>query len=146
MKQHTTAQIHINSKASCTVPLEAPLEIPLEKLIQRNHKVCRLEKLINWKYLDKNLGHLFNSEQAPPSRLILGLLYLQSIDNLSYSEVISIWEESPEWQHFCGQKFLNETFPLHEALLSIWSRVVGEQGRESMTRALGTVQPDVTWH
>jgi len=143
MKQYTL-QTHIKSKVSCSVALDAA--IPLEKLIHRDHKVFRLEKLINWKYLDSELGYLFKDERAPPSRLILGLLYLQSIDDLPYSDVIDIWKKSPEWQHFCGQKFLNEKFPLHDASLSIWSRVVGAQGRESMTRALGKVQQDVTWH
>lgn len=111
----------------------------LENLVRPDDKVCQLKKRVNWSYLDNELGYLFEEEDAPPSQLILGLLYLQSIDNLPYSDVIEIWEKSPEWQYFCGETFLNDTFPLNNALLSIWSRAIGTQGRASMTRALGTV-------
>ncbi|MGB1311931.1 MAG: hypothetical protein ACPG47_12000 [Leucothrix sp.] len=112
----------------------------MEKLVHPEDKVCQLKQRINWSFLDNKLGYLFKTEHAPPSRLIFGLLYLQSIDNLPYSDVISIWKKSPEWQYFCGEEFLTETFPLHDAALSIWSRVVGDQGRELMMQALGTVQ------
>lgn len=120
--------------------------IPLDKLIHPGDKVCQLEKLIDWGSLDNELAYLFKGEHAPSSRLILGLLYLQSIDNLSYAEVMATWKKSPEWQYFCGEEFLSETFPLHDAALSIWSRVVGAQGRESMMRALGTVTSGKTLH
>ena len=142
--KHFAIQTHTNPKVACTIVSETA--IPLEKLIQPDNKVCRLEKLINWQYLETQLGHLFKSDNAPPSRLILGLLYLQSIDNLPYSDVIEIWKKSPEWQYFCGQTFLEDKFPLHDASLSIWSRVVGTQGREVMTRALGVVERNATLH
>ena len=138
MKNYTI-QTQVKSKVSCSA-------IPLKNLIQPDDKICQLEKLVNWQYLDNKLGHLFAGDNAPPSRLILGLLYLQSIDNLPYSEIISIWKKSPEWQHFCGETMLTDTFPLNDASLSIWSRVVGDQGRESMTRALGLVRRSETLH
>lgn len=120
--------------------------IPLENLINPGDRVCQLKKRINWSFLDTQLGYLFESEHAPSSRLIFGLLYLQSIDDLPYSDVISIWVKSPEWQYFCGEEFLNDSFPLHDASLSIWSRVVGTQGREFMTRALGVVKHEGALH
>jgi len=128
-----------NLKASNSVVL-------LENLINPNDKVCLLKKCINWSYLDRELGHLFKDDHAPSAQLILGLLYLQSIDNLPYSDVIAIWKKSPEWQYFCGEEFLSDTFPLHDASLSIWSRVVGTQGRSLMTCALGTVRRSATLH
>ena len=143
MKQYAI-QTQKSPKDSCA--LASGTAIPLKKLIQQDHKVCRLKKLINWSFLDNELGYLFKDKQAPPPRLIIGLLYLQSIDDLPYSDVIDIWQKSPEWQYFCGQEFLNEKLPLHGASLSIWSRVVGSQGRASMTRALGNVQHNVTLH
>lgn len=121
--------------------------IHLENLIHPNDKLCKLKKRINWDYLDAKLGHLFEGDQAPPPRLIFGLLYLQSIDNLPCSDIIAIWEKSPEWQYFCGEEVFKDKFPLHSASLSIWSRVVGTQGRVSMTRALGAVTRNkVTLH
>lgn len=113
--------------------------ILLENLVNPDSQFCKLKRRINWSHLDNELSYLFRGDHTPPSRLILGLLYLQSIDNLPYSEVINRWENSPEWQYFCGEEYLNDSFPLHPASLSIWSRVIGTQGRASMTRALGTV-------
>lgn len=107
----------------------------LENLIDPNNEICRLKKRINWDYLHLELEHLFKPDHTQSFQLIIGLLYLQAIDNLPYSEVILVWEKTAEWQYFCGEKYLNETFPLLTPLSS-WSRIVGEQGRMSMTRAL----------
>jgi len=137
--KHSAVQPPQNPTISCSTIL-------LENLVQPDNKVCQLERLVNWKYLDDELGHLFKGESAPPSRLILGLLYLQSIDNLSYFDVMAKWKQSPEWQYFCGETFLNEAFPLHHASLSIWSRIVGPYGREMMIRALGTAKYHATLH
>ena len=98
------------------------------------NKIIRLSKLINWDYLEKELGYQFKGEKSPPTRLIIGLLYLQSLENLPFSEVISIWKKSPEWQYFCG--YSEKQFSLHETSLSIWSRVIGTSGRIAMTHAL----------
>ena len=126
----------MNQDAVQTLVKNASSPVLLENLIDSDNKICRLKKLIDWRYLDNELGHFFGYEHASSSRLILGLLYLQSIDNLPYSDVISIWKKSPEWQYFCGEAFLSETYPLNNASLAIWSRIIGEQGRLSMTRAL----------
>ncbi len=142
--KHSAIQTHINPKVACKIVSESA--IPLEKLVHPDDKVCKLEKLINWQYLETQLSYLFKGENAPSPRLIFGLLYLQSIDNLPYSDVIAIWKRSPEWQYFCGQRFLDNSFPLHEASLSIWSRVIGEQGRQIMTQALGLVEQNETIH
>ena len=88
----------------------------------------------------------YKSENAPKPRFVLGLLYLQSIENLSFAEVIEKWKKSPEWQLFCGERYLNDTFPLHDAALSIWSRVVGPHGRETMIRALASLNVDKALH
>lgn len=127
MNNHNAVQVSLKKYTSVLL---------LENLIHPDNKVCQLKELIDWSYLDNKLGHLFQHENAPSSRLMFGLLYLQSIGNLSYSEVVSTWRKSPEWQYFCGEKFFSETYPLNSASLSIWSRVVGEKGRISMTYAL----------
>lgn len=143
MKQYSV-QSHIDTtviSASGTTK-----KIPLETVIYPNDKICRLARLVNWTLLDQELGFIFKSENAPSSRLVLGLLYLQSIENLSFADVIAKWKSSPEWQYFCGEKYLSEMFPIHDASLSIWSRVVGTQGRETMVRALGSVNRNKTMH
>lgn len=139
MNQHAV-QTPTNLKISNSV-------VRLDSLINSDDKICLLKKCINWSYLNDELGYLFKEGHAPPIQLIIGLLYLQSIDNLPYSDVIAIWKKSPEWQYFCGEKFLSDTFPLNDASLSIWSRVIGSQGRTAMTRALvGTVRRNATLH
>lgn len=143
MKQNS-----VQTHTSHVVPslLEASNKVYLEKVIYPNDKIVRLAKLVNWAQLDSELGFLFQSEGAPSSRLVLGLLYLQSIENLSFSEVITKWEKAPEWQYFCGGTHLTDAFPLHNASLSIWSRVIGSQGREAMIRALGSLKRDKILH
>ena len=143
MKQNS-----VQTHTSHVVPsvLEVSNTVSLEKVVYPNDKIVRLAKLVNWEQLDSELGFLFQSEGAPSPRLVLGLLYLQSIENLSFSEVITKWEKAPEWKYFCGGTHLVDSFPLHNASLSIWSRVIGSHGREAMIRALGSLKRDKILH
>lgn len=129
----------LESQAEVGTPTSAIL---LENLINPSNEICRLKNQINWDYLHRKLGHLFRPDHTKSFQLILGFLYLQAIDNLSYSEAILVWEKTAEWQYFCGEKYLNKTFPLlTPSSLSLWSRIIGEQGRFSMTCALLSDDP-----
>ncbi|MGB1310581.1 MAG: hypothetical protein ACPG47_05190 [Leucothrix sp.] len=102
-----------------------------------SRKLQRLATHINWSYLESSLGHLFTGHNAPPLRLVIGLLYLQSIDELPYEDVITSFKQSPDWQAFCGMNHEENLSLVNVACLSIWSRVIGASGREAMTKALG---------
>ena len=126
--------------------LDAGKAVPLNKVIYPNDKICRLARLVDWRYLEDELGFLFKAESSPPLRLVLGLLYLQSIENLSFTEVINKWKKTPEWQYFCGQENLTDEFPLHDASLSILSRAVGSHGRGTMINALASLRQSKKLH
>ena len=61
-----------------------------------------IDELIDWELLEQQLGHHFSHKAAPPFRLMIGLLYLKTINDLSYEETVKNWGQSPDWQDFCG--------------------------------------------
>ena len=143
MKQHAV-QSYNNPNVSG--PIASNKSVPLSKVVYPQDRICRLTRLVDWSLLDQEFGFLFKSENAPSSRLIFGLLYLQSIENLSFEEVMTQWVKTPEWQYFCGQEHLTDVFPLHNASLSIWSRVIGAQGRGAMVTALVSLRKSDNLH
>lgn len=143
LKRHEIMSQMLESQAEVENPISATL---LENLIDPSNEICRLKKQVNWDYLHHKLGHLFKPDHTQSFQLILGFLYLQAIDNLSYSEAILVWEKSAEWQYFCGEKYLNKKFPLlSPSSLSLWGRIIGESGRFSMTCALLSDDPIIRY-
>lgn len=110
-------------------------------------KIDRLANRINWSYLESSLGYLFKAGNSPSLRHVIGLLYLQSINNLSCQETIENYQSSSEWQGFCGCQGEGSK-GVSAAALSIWSREIGAEGRKAMTSALGLPRrgPDETLH
>ena len=67
---------------------------------------------------------------ALPTRLMVGLLYLQHLHNLSDEMVLEQWLESPYYQYFCGETFFQHDFPCHPTSLVKWRKRLGEEGCE----------------
>lgn len=105
-------------------------------MIGPDDKLYRLTSRIDWQFLEESLASRFNPDIDPSPRLIIGLLYLQAVENLSYDDVRARWATSPEWQFFCGETLYSREYPLHPAALSIWSREIGAAGCALMRRAL----------
>lgn len=108
----------------------------LMDMIGEDDRLYRLANRIDWQFLEQSLSSCFNPVIDPSPRLIIGLLYLQAVENLSYDEVRVRWASTPAWQYFCGETLYCREYPLHPAALSIWSREVGAAGRELMCKAL----------
>lgn len=108
----------------------------LADMIGSDDRLYRLAGRIDWQFLEQSFSSRFNPEIDPSPRLIIGLLYLQAVENLSYDEVRARWASTPAWQYFCGETLYCREYPLHPAALSIWSREVGAAGRELMCKAL----------
>jgi IS5 family transposase len=108
----------------------------LTDMIGEDDRLYRLANRIDWKFLEQSLAPHFNPDIDPSPRLIVGLLYLQAVENLSYDEVRVRWTLTPAWQYFCGETLYCFEYPLNPAALSIWSRVVGAAGRKLMCQAL----------
>lgn len=113
----------------------------LQDVINPDDKLIRLARLIDWELLSKQYYSKFQQGSAPSPRLLFGLLYLQAKEDIGSSELMKRWENSPEWQHFCGEETLNDKFPLHPSQLSIWRREIGPDGCKLMCAALARSLP-----
>jgi len=112
----------------------------LTDMVGADDRLHRLANRIDWQFLEQSLASCFNPDIDPSPRLIIGLLYLQALENVSYDEVRARWASSPAWQYFCGETLYCREYPLHPAALSIWSREIGAAGCKLMRHAL-TLQP-----
>ena len=113
----------------------------LRDVVDPDDKLIRLARLIDWELLSEQYYTKFQEGNAPSPRLLFGLLYLQAKEDISCKELFKRWEKSPEWQHFCGEETLKDTFPLHPSQLSIWRREVGPSGCKLMCAALARSLP-----
>ena len=115
-----------------TIPQKDLFQPQLVDIINPNHPLVRLANIIDWNQLDNELGGHFSTVGAAalPTRLMVGLLYLQHLHNLSDEMVLEQWLESPYYQYFCGETFFQHDFPCHPTSLVKWRKRLGEEGCE----------------
>ena len=105
-----------------------------------------IDELIDWELLEQQLGHHFSHKAAPPFRLMIGLLYLKTINDLSYEETVKNWGQSPDWQDFCGGLKTKPEHGLRPSTLSIWTREIGDNGIYWMRKAVTLPWSNQTLH
>ena len=95
-------------------PLEEYLKPVLVNIIDVNHPLCKLSKIINWEKLEEEFGLLYSEKGRPgkPIRLMIGLQYLKYTYNLSDEEIVYRWIENPYWQYFTGEKVFQTELPI----------------------------------
>ncbi|NJN47181.1 MAG: IS5 family transposase, partial [Candidatus Competibacteraceae bacterium] len=127
-------------KSSCSDPQDDLFKVRLSDLVNPEHKLCRLARLIDWQQLEQAIEPHFGEVGAPalPVRLMVGLLYLQHTYGVSDEAVVDQWVDSPYWQLFCGETFFQHRFPCHPTSLVKWRQRLGEAGGEELLAA--TVQ------
>ena len=108
----------------------------LNDIVEPTNKLRRLASLVNWKLLRATYSSRFQSETAPSARMIFGLMYLQAKEEISEEELLERWLVTPEWQYFCGETTLKDSYPLHPSVLSICRREIGVSGIKLMCAAL----------
>ena len=118
----------------------------LNEVVDPMNKLRRLARLINWGLLSTSYSRSFQSSQSPSPRLIFGLLYLQAKEDISSEELLERWLVTPEWQYFCGETTLNDSYPMHPAVLSIWRREIGVSGSKLMCAALSPSFAEISIH
>ena len=91
-------------------------------------KLPLMSNLIDWALLEQQLGHHFEPKSAPPFRLMIGLLYLKTMNNISYEETLKQWDRSVYWQRFCGSDNTEAASAIRPSTLSIWNREIGDNG------------------
>lgn len=118
----------------------------LSDMVEPTNKLRRLSRLINWKLLSDSFFTNFNASQSQSPRMIFALLYLQAKEKVSCEELMERWLVTPEWQYFCGETTLKNTYPMHPSVLSIWSRELGVNGSKLMCAALSPSFADIRIH
>jgi len=118
-------------KKSCE-PQSDMFKPRLEDIVNPAHPLVRLTTVIDWDRLDAELGQHFATvgASALPTRLMVGLMYLQHLHNLSDEAVLDQWLESPYYQYFCGETFFQHDLPCHPTSLVKWRQRLGEEGCE----------------
>ena len=109
----------------------------LSNQLNPKHEMMVLTGMIPWGELEKEYGDMHvdgsNGGQPPkPVRLMVGLLLLQSMNNLSDEEVVRVWIENPYWQYFCGYDYLLWKLPIDPSSLTRWRNRLGKERIEKL--------------
>ena len=122
----------------------------LDQILDHRHELFRLAGLIEWDRFDRTFGRFYRplGRPAKPTRLMVGLSYLQHTFNLSDEAVVERWRENPYWQWFCGCEYFQHQLPCDPSSLTRWRQRIGPEGLEKLLAATihaglesGAVQP-----
>ncbi len=109
----------------------------LENIIDDNHELVRLTRLVDWQNIDRMFGVHFVPNVGRPAvrtRLMVGLLYLKYLHNLSDEQVVLGFCENPYWQYFCGEEYFQHDLPIHPTSLTKFRNRIGENGCEILLK------------
>lgn len=106
----------------------------LDQIIDLNHPLCRLTKLVDWERLHREFSVYYSSigRAGLPIRLMVGLNLLKHIYALSDEEVCARWVENPYFQFFCGEVFFQHRFPIERSSLSYFRDRVNPETFEAI--------------
>src|SRR5918996_2965644 len=106
----------------------------LDQILDHRHELFRLADLIDWDRFDQEFGRFYRplGRPAKPTRLMVGLSYLQHTFNLSDEAVVHRWIENPYWQWFCGCEYFQHEPPCDPSSLTRWRKRLGPDGLETL--------------
>ena len=109
----------------------------LDQILDQRHELFRLAGLIDWDGFDQEFGRFYRplGRPAKPTRLMVGLSYLQHTFNLSDEAVVQRWIENPYWQWFCGCEYFQHQLPCDPSSLTRWRKRLGPGGLERLLAA-----------
>jgi IS5 family transposase len=109
----------------------------LDQILDQRHELYRLAALIDWHRFDHEFGRFYRplGRPAKPTRLMVGLSYLQHTFNLSDEAVVQRWIENPYWQWFCGCEYFQHELPCDPSSLTRWRKRLGPEGLETLLAA-----------
>ena len=109
--------------------------VKLVDLLDHSHNLYRLAEIINWTYLEENIGKTYAEGPGRPEtsvRLIVGLHYLKYLENKSDEEIVKGFTQNPYWQYFCGCEYFEHKIPLHPTTLVKWRKKIGLKKLEKL--------------
>jgi IS5 family transposase len=98
------------------LPAQEPdglFKTPLERFIDIDQPLVLLADRIDWDGLASKVEVQFSNEGRPgvPSRFMLGMLILKSVENLSDEELFARWPRDPYYQYFTGELYFQHQVP-----------------------------------
>lgn len=109
--------------------------VELTQLINLNHPLAKLARMVEWAKFDEALEVLFDERSRRPAvatRLMVGLHYLKHLYQLSDEDVVEQWVENPYWQYLCGSQYFEHEFPIHPTSMTRWRKKVAASGAEQL--------------
>jgi len=101
----------------------------LDQIINLQHELVRLSRVIDWDFLEKKLGAVYDDDPGRPplpTRLMAGLAILKHMHNLSDEVLCDRWIENPYYQLFCGEEFFQHSLPFDRSSITRWRQRMGE--------------------
>jgi transposase, IS5 family len=102
----------------------------LDQIVDMNHALAKLAAAIDWGFLEKSFGTVYNDGpgQPPlPTRLMAGLAILKHMHNLSDEVLCERFIENPYYQLFCGEEFFQHKLPFDRSSMTRWRQRMGEE-------------------
>jgi transposase, IS5 family len=112
----------------------------LSVVLNNDHKICKLTKLINWTDLEKELTSVSKvckkGRNKKDLRLMSGLVMLQAMGNYSDLGTRDNFIENYYWQHFCGFEYLVSDSVISESSIRRFRQEIGEAGMNMIMKYL----------
>ncbi|MCP4185103.1 MAG: IS5 family transposase [Hyphomicrobiales bacterium] len=105
----------------------------LENIIDQNHELVRLSRLVDWERFDGAFGAFYNDQKGReglPTRLMAGLHLLKHMKGLSDEQVCASWLENPYFQAFCGEVYFQHELPFDRSSMTRWRQRIGADALE----------------
>ena len=105
----------------------------LENIVDQNHELVRLTRLIDWGRFDDAFGAFYNDQKGReglPTRLMAGVHLLKHMKGLSDEQVCAAWLENPYFQAFCGEIYFQHELPFDRSSMTRWRQRIGSDALE----------------
>jgi IS5 family transposase len=116
------------------------LEIPFGVELHAENRWVKLAGLMPWEKIEELYAQNFESysgEEAKPSRLAFGALYIQTRLKLTDEETVNQIQENPSMQYFCGYESYTTEKPFDSSLMVHFrKRITAEMMKEVSEAAI----------
>ena len=116
-------------------PQNELFRVELIHLIDLDHPLVKLARVVDWSKFDAAFEPLFDDQTGRPAmatRLMVGLHYLKHLHGLSDEDVVEQWVENPYWQYLCGSKYFEHRLPIHPTSMTRWRKKIAAAGAEKL--------------
>src|SRR5437660_3976030 len=119
-------------------------KVRLQMIVSHEHPLYLLAAAHDWTRIQSELSPLYAEafgRPGLPTRLMVGLHYLNYLFDESDESVVGKWVENPYWQFFCGRTYFEHELPCHPTSLVKWRHRLGAAGVEKLlTETLSTAK------